>query len=425
MATDSSRTLNSTTVLWAAFGAACALLLARSAGWASGESVSAADPTLLAGGVAFLLLLLGAHGLELARGRACDGPKWLGMAVLVLAVSLSGQPLFAALAGIVLVVGLAAPLALLVLAAFGRMRASGTGAPSSLRTPDGRTGLYVADRWFGPAQAGALAFVAGAALGIGLGEFADYQKGRPAVAPIQRARTVQVVRNDGAADPAARLALAGATAGTGTLANALLVDGTGGAKVVLFDHEAHQKRNNGEASCGLCHHRNLPLDRGTPCDVCHTRARGPADTFSHASHMAKLGGNASCQRCHKDGAAKTRAASTRCDDEACHAKDIRKESVVRARMPLQEGVAPGYVDAMHGLCVDCHRMREAAQGAEQPYLSRCTTCHQLVQTELQKFEHDTLLQPEVELERIKLEKAWIGRTTAEGPGTAAPARGEG
>jgi hypothetical protein len=211
----------------------------------------------------------------------------------------------------------------------------------------------------------------------------------------------------------------------GRPANALLVDGTGGGKVVLFDHEAHRKRNDGDASCPLCHHRNLPLDRGTPCDVCHRRAGAAHDTFSHDSHVTKLGGNASCTGCHAAAAPKTRAASKRCDDQACHARDVRAESVVRARLGLAEGVAPGYMDAMHGLCVDCHRVREVAQGAQQPYLSRCTTCHQLVRTGPQSFATDTLLQPEVELERIKLEKAWIGRTAAHRPAPAAPARGEG
>jgi hypothetical protein len=44
----------------------------------------------------------------LARGRSADG-EWLALAVLVAAVALSGRPLFAALAGVVLAAGLAAP----------------------------------------------------------------------------------------------------------------------------------------------------------------------------------------------------------------------------------------------------------------------------------------------------------------------------
>jgi hypothetical protein len=425
MATDPSHMLTTKTALWAAFGAACAIALARSTGWVPASSISADNPALLAGGIVTLLLMLGATGLELARGRSAAGLRWLALVALVGAVALSGLPLLAAVGGIALVVGLAAPVALVVLALFGR--AATPGAFSHLPVADGRTGLFVADRWFGPVQAGALAWVAGAAAGIALAEFSGYGLQHEAGAPIRRARTVQAMRNDGAADPAARVAfaVAGSPAPTGTPVNVLLVDGTGADKVVLFDHEAHKRRNNGDASCSLCHHRNLPLDKGTPCDVCHQRATDPQDTFGHAAHVAELGGNGSCVRCHAAGAAKTRAASTRCDDEACHARGIRKDSVVRARLALPEGVAPSYVDAMHGLCFNCHRVREAEQGAQQPYLSRCTTCHRLVRTGPESFANDTLLQPEVELERLKLEKPWIGRTAERLAAPGAPARGDG
>jgi len=426
MDTDSSRMLTAKTILWAAFGAACAFFVARWWGWDAAGFLGSPQPVLVAGALGCLLLLVGAAAVELGGNRHAAWMRWLALAVLLAALAVSGQPLFAALASVLLVMGMAAPVALVVLALVGRS-APARGGATPVGAGAGRLGLFLADRWFGTRHAAALAWVAGAALAIALAELGAATLAHADRLPTERARTVQAVRNDAAADPAERIALAPATGETlaGAAVNVLLVDGAAGTKVVLFDHAAHRERNGGDASCGLCHHRNLPLDRGTPCDVCHTRSGAAADTFDHASHTEALGGNASCARCHADGAAKTRAASTRCDDQACHARDIRKESVVRSRLALPEGVAPGYVDAMHGLCVDCHRQREAAQNAQQPYLSRCTTCHRLVRTGPSTFAHDTLLQPEVELERLKLEKAWIGRTAAAGAATPATGRDRG
>jgi hypothetical protein len=48
---------------------------------------------------------------------------------------------------------------------------------------------------------------------------------------------------------------------------------------------------------------------------------------------------------------------------------------VRATLVLPPGVAPAYLDAMHGLCLDCHRREEARAETGTPYLGLCTTCH--------------------------------------------------
>ena len=39
------------------------------------------------------------------------------------------------------------------------------------------------------------------------------------------------------------------------------------------------------------------------------------------------------------------------------------------------GIAAGYRDAMHGLCIRCHIEHEQRQAVEEPYLGRCTACH--------------------------------------------------
>jgi hypothetical protein len=37
------------------------------------------------------------------------------------------------------------------------------------------------------------------------------------------------------------------------------------------------------------------------------------------------------------------------------------------------GFAPGYMDAMHGLCINCHK--EEAQKQNKPHYDRCDICH--------------------------------------------------
>ena len=39
------------------------------------------------------------------------------------------------------------------------------------------------------------------------------------------------------------------------------------------------------------------------------------------------------------------------------------------------GIAPGYKQALHELCIICHRDHEQAKGVTEPYLTRCGACH--------------------------------------------------
>jgi hypothetical protein len=181
---------------------------------------------------------------------------------------------------------------------------------------------------------------------------------------------------------------------------------------VLFDHDGHRQRLGGEASCGRCHHRNLPLDRGTPCTVCHADMYRCTDTFDHQNHVAALGANDSCRGCHRDPAAgKTRATATPCFE--CHTSDItdcsteeRHHSVSQSHVSESDcsgchdfdltamannlnwhrercGIAPGYRLAMHRLCIECHCVEESKMGIREPYLSRCSCCHRSTVSEVE------------------------------------------
>lgn len=159
------------------------------------------------------------------------------------------------------------------------------------------------------------------------------------------------------------------------LLTVLLVDGDRGGVDALFDHREHQRRLGGQASCGRCHHFNLRNDRGTSCARCHRDMYRVTDTFVHDAHVAESEGNSGCVRCHRDpGSGKSRATATPCLE--CHDTDISTDFVAERDPDLVPGMAPGYRDAMHGLCVHCHLLHEAETGVDEPYMSRCTWCHQ-------------------------------------------------
>jgi hypothetical protein len=99
------------------------------------------------------------------------------------------------------------------------------------------------------------------------------------------------------------------------------------------------------------------------------------DIFSHRFHVEKLNGNESCARCHQDRAAvKSRETAVSCTE--CHATMVQKESLVKPPEDGLVGLAAGYMEAMHGLCITCHEQK--VKEAPQEYASdfaECATCH--------------------------------------------------
>jgi len=154
----------------------------------------------------------------------------------------------------------------------------------------------------------------------------------------------------------------------------LAINGNRNDTVVLFDHAGHIERQGGDGSCGLCHHLDLPLDRASSCHECHRDMYEPTSLFNHTKHVAWLDGDESCGECHVDpDLPKTRATATACAE--CH----RNPEGAGVNVPLPDPRwrdAPGYMTAMHNLCITCHT-RYAREEPERftDLFDRCDACH--------------------------------------------------
>lgn len=146
----------------------------------------------------------------------------------------------------------------------------------------------------------------------------------------------------------------------------LFIDGNRDYYGVNFKHEMHlQSLKN----CALCHHMNIPLDENSSCYECHREMYIPSDAFRHDWHSSVKGGNISCAQCHPLGQEKQGKSAKHCDE--CHQDIIPAGSSILVDSSYQ---AVSYIDAMHGLCITCHREKAAEmEGKENLWL--CATCH--------------------------------------------------
>jgi Ni/Fe-hydrogenase subunit HybB-like protein len=167
----------------------------------------------------------------------------------------------------------------------------------------------------------------------------------------------------------------------------LMIDGNRDGRFVLFPHESHKRELGGENSCEKCHHQRMPFDENTSCHECHRDMYETTDIFDHAFHIEKLQGDPGCVECHADDSTvKTRKMATACSK--CHTNILVNGSRVETPEGGTMGLAPGYLDAMHELCIECHRERIA----EEPQLcgdafARCDGCHGIMDgTDLMEFE---------------------------------------
>ncbi len=270
---------------------------------------------------------------------------------------------------------------------------------------DSLTGSYFGGSWFSRSHLAGGAWVIGLVLGLVVLETTTAGGELPIESPVFQSRSVRAVRLDPLDVESSSFEMASrdleAPAPIGPQETALLIDGDREGRFVVFDHAGHKRRLGGEDSCGRCHHRNLPLDRGTPCATCHQDMYRCTDTFNHDQHVVRLGGNQGCVRCHRGGSrAKTRAESSGCIE--CHTADIVLNLAwtpslnvssfanqtdtcggCHATPPAQSsagsmidyGVAPGYRWIMHRLCIECHIATEAEKGMSEPETSRCSACH--------------------------------------------------
>ncbi|GAB4529633.1 MAG: hypothetical protein Kow0063_06860 [Anaerolineae bacterium] len=163
----------------------------------------------------------------------------------------------------------------------------------------------------------------------------------------------------------------------------LTINGNRDEAIVIFDHLAHQQDalntvsgDNSvrltraspveEEACRVCHHLSKPDDQATPCWECHQDMSSPTSIFDHTLHQDALAGNASCADCHM-------GEHTPHTARPCH--ECHQEMTPATGEMTFDYMAPGYKDAMHGVCVPCHKQEAEAQA--KPELARCPTCHQL------------------------------------------------
>ncbi|MEJ2215975.1 MAG: Ni/Fe-hydrogenase cytochrome b subunit [Gemmatimonadota bacterium] len=220
-------------------------------------------------------------------------------------------------------------------------------------------------------------YTAALLLGVTVPLFFLPVKGRKEVPePAVAARAVTGTVRDEGAGHARMLFLVGnnAKADTSSETPLLLIDGNRNGVGVLFDHDAHIKRLGEDASCGTCHHLNMPYERATQCASCHRDMYASTELFDHESHVKALNGNAGCSECHPAGAkVKTMETSTACMD--CHKDQAAASTIIDAPHDRWQP-AVGYMEAMHGLCVECHKRKLAEDSARYPAgLDQCRNCH--------------------------------------------------
>ncbi len=245
--------------------------------------------------------------------------------------------------------------------------------PSPLPPPDG-PGFYT------PAlRRHSLAFVIAAALAIGfLPEDALFGP-RPRPTPVRLARSVEALATP--APPPLRRAfhvssLAGNVprAAQPVATRILVIDGNRDWRFVPFTHDDHIAALGDQESCRLCHHQNMTFDQHSACYECHRDMYEVTDTFDHALHIRKLSDSRGCTVCHPPEVDR-RSRDTALACYECHGDMVVRGSIIPASERKLVGRAPGYMKAMHGLCIRCHADLARRRPEQYAEFDRCDVCH--------------------------------------------------
>jgi hypothetical protein len=217
---------------------------------------------------------------------------------------------------------------------------------------DRPSGVWLGDSGLASFKLYSLAFVVAAAVTFGLLPRAVLFGASAVAEPVQRPRGREV----------------------------LLIDGDRAGTSVRFDHRRHEAQLGEEESCIQCHHMANPMDQDTPCWCCHRDMWSVTDIFNHDRHVRDLerfGASNPCAACHRDdGEPRSRDTASSCSVEGCHRHELaiyREGSRVQPDDGSRARFAVGYADAMHELCVECHKERAAELG--RPNHGECATCH--------------------------------------------------
>jgi len=133
-----------------------------------------------------------------------------------------------------------------------------------------------------------------------------------------------------------------------------------------FNHAAHIDSLGHDSSCVKCHHMNMPMDQQSGCWECHRGMYTVTDDFGHDWHTSPTGANIACNQCHQG--QRTAQTAKKCTE--CHTDQIP----AGATIAINTYKAPSYVDAMHGMCIACHR-QTAKTNKTKAGLTQCATCH--------------------------------------------------
>jgi Ni/Fe-hydrogenase subunit HybB-like protein len=238
--------------------------------------------------------------------------------------------------------------------------------------------LYFGAQRLGSVQLYSFVFVLAAAVSFGMASNDAVFGVSPRVTPSNKPRWVEILKTGERTGGDVVFAVVGESGNPhpkAPNATVMLLDSNRDGRYVLFDHKAHESRNQGEKSCAVCHHMNKPLSRRTGCYECHSDMYLDVDIFDHDFHMATLGSNDHCSDCHVDpGLPKTRENTKLCVE--CHKGMVAEGSRVEHSTPVMDSRTLGYMDAVHGLCIACHQEEQKTMEIPNENLSRCTYCHQ-------------------------------------------------
>jgi Ni/Fe-hydrogenase subunit HybB-like protein len=149
----------------------------------------------------------------------------------------------------------------------------------------------------------------------------------------------------------------------------LFIDGNRDQYGVLFNHTRHAADTGTAIACAQCHHMDMPQDKQSECWECHRGMYTPTDVFGHDWHASAKGAAVPCDMCHQVGPARKAATAKQCAD--CHLDLVPVGAVI----VVNQYQAPSYTDAMHDLCVPCHKQK-SIELADKPNLGKCSCCHQ-------------------------------------------------
>jgi len=240
------------------------------------------------------------------------------------------------------------------------------------------SGVRLDNPWAGNIRRLSLVFIFAIALGFSMLPEDSFHGSQPVKNRIETPRLVNVkktVKSDGKKTFKILNTESTENFNDESISKMFIIDGDRNGNFVLFNHDYHSRLLEGSSSCEKCHHMNKPFDLSTSCYECHRDMFLKTDLFDHDLHIKKMDNNRSCIICHKDSdEPKNKENAKKCLD--CHRSMIAKNSLIELNDQNKIDLAPAYKDAMHGLCITCHKRRiEMNPEKLTADFARCAACH--------------------------------------------------